>query len=133
MLKTSCGQYCRKIIKTEVKLSVMQQRDSTSWKSSTMKDKAFIVSAVAGVLLIGLIGGCERPSPSEEVRPIDWWEVNAAERAAKLEECKSNPKILDATPNCKNASRAENNVKATAKWGTDKEGVRTEPPIPVVP
>jgi len=50
--------------------------------------------------------------------------VNAAERAAKLEECKSNPKIIDATPNCINASRAENNVKAAAKWGTDKEGVR---------
>jgi hypothetical protein len=111
----------------------MQTRDSTSWKSSTMKDKASIVSAVAGALLIGIIGGCERPPTPEEVRPADWWEVNAAERAAKLEECKSNPKIIDATPNCINASRAENNVKAAAKWGTDKEGVRTAPAIPVVP
>ena len=98
-----------------------------------MKDKAFIVSAVAGALLIGIIGGCERPPTPEEVRPIDWWEANSAERAAKLEECKSNPKIIDATPNCINASRAENNVKAEAKWGTGKEGVRTAPAIPVVP
>ena len=95
-----------------------------------MRDKTVIVWAAAGSLLIGLIGGCEKAPPPEEVRPIDWWEANAAERAAKLEECKSAPKKLDATPNCVNASRAENNAKAAGKWGTGKEGVRTEPTIP---
>jgi len=95
-----------------------------------MRDKTFIVSAAAGAFLIAVIGSCEKPKPQEEVRPVDWYEANAAERAAKLEECKSSPKKLDATPNCINASRAENNVKAGAKWGTEKEGVRTEPAIP---
>jgi hypothetical protein len=28
-------------------------------------------------------------------------------------------------PNCVNASHAENNTKSAAKWGTEKEGIRT--------
>lgn len=88
-----------------------------------MKKKIVIASATG--LLFTVLAGCDTRQPHEEVRPVDWYESNPAERAAKLEECKSNPGKLDATPNCVNASRAENNVKAAAKWGTEKEGVRT--------
>lgn|SRR5690242_11176533 len=98
-----------------------------------MNDKTVIISAVLGALLVGFIGSCERSQPPEEVRTVDWYQANAAERAKKLEECKVNSKKLDATPNCINASRAENESKAAAKWGTGKEQVRTEPSIPIVP
>jgi hypothetical protein len=93
-----------------------------------MKDKK-IISVLASFLLIGVIGSCQRSQAPEEVRPVDWWETNAQERAAKLKECETNPQKLDATPNCINASRAENNVKAATKWGTEKGGVRTEPTV----
>lgn len=89
-----------------------------------MNEKTIIVSAAASVLVIAL-SGCESRPAHEEVRPVDWYESNPAERAVKLAECLANPKKLDATPNCVNASRAENNAKSAAKWGTEKEGVRT--------
>jgi hypothetical protein len=98
-----------------------------------MKDKTVIISAAVGTLLIGLIAGCEKSPTPEETRPVDWWEANADARAAKLEECKTQPKYIDATPNCKNASLAENNVKAAPKWGTEKGGIRTEPQFPAYP
>ena len=89
-----------------------------------MNEKTIIVLGATSALVIAL-AGCESRRAHEEVRPVDWYESNPADRAAKLEECKSSPGKLDATPNCVNASRAENNVKAAAKWGTEKEGVRT--------
>lgn len=95
-----------------------------------MKSKTFIVYAAAGIFLIAVIGGCETRQPHEEVRPVDWYESNPAERAAKLAECKANPSKLDATPNCINASRAENNIKSAGKWGTEHSSVRTEPTAP---
>jgi hypothetical protein len=99
-----------------------------------MKEKAFIVSAVANALLMSALAGCEsRELPKEEVRPVDWYLRHESERAKKLVECQSKPGTLDATPNCINASRAENEARAPAKWATDKEGVRTEPPVPVYP
>ena len=99
-----------------------------------MKQKAFIVAAVANALLILALAGCDgREQPKEEVRPVDWYVKHESERAAKLLECRSKPGILDATPNCVNASRAENEAKEPTKWGSEKEGVRTEPPVPVVP
>jgi hypothetical protein len=99
-----------------------------------MKQNAFIVRAVANVLLIAALAGCEgREPPKEEVRPVDWWLKHESDRAEKLVECQSKPGIIDATPNCVNASRAENEAKAPTEWGTPKDGVRTEPPLPVVP
>jgi ABC-type uncharacterized transport system auxiliary subunit len=88
------------------------------------------VSVAVGALLLTTLMGCETHQPQEEVRPVDWYEANDAERAAKLNECKNSPSSIDATPNCVNASRAENNVKANAKWGTSSEGVRTVPTLP---
>ena len=89
-----------------------------------MKINAGIALAAASALLGSMLTGCE-DRKMEEVRNVDWYEANKAERAAKLTECMSNPGKLDATPNCINASRAENNVKAGTKWGTESEGVRT--------
>jgi hypothetical protein len=99
-----------------------------------MKQKAFIVSAAATALLMSALAGCEsREPPKEEVRPVDWYVKHESARAAKLVECQSKPGVLVATPNCVNASRAENEARAPANWGTEKEGVRTEPPLPVYP
>jgi hypothetical protein len=98
-----------------------------------MKTKLGMISSAVGVCA-SLAAGCS--TRSEEgtardggtVRPVDWYEKNAAEREAKLAECRANPGLPDGTPDCINASRAANN--AAAKWATEKEGVRTEPAIP---
>ena len=90
-----------------------------------MKTNAAIAFAAASALLGSILAGCEDRKMGEEVRNVGWYEANKAERAAKLTECMSNPGKLDATPNCINASRAENNAKAGTKWGTESEGVRT--------
>lgn len=98
-------------------------------KSSVMKNKTAFVSFAASAFLVSMLAGCETRNKGEEVRPVEWYESNDTERAAKLTECMANPGMLDGTPNCINASRAENNVKAGAKWGTGSEGVRTTPPL----
>jgi hypothetical protein len=95
-----------------------------------MKKSVIAIPVAASVLLISILTGCETRNAQEEVRPVDWYEAHDAERAAKLEDCMTNPRTLDATPDCINASRAENNVKANTKWVTPDEGVRTAPAIP---
>lgn len=95
-----------------------------------MKRQIVIVSAVAGALLGSMLAGCETRKIEEEVRSVDWYQANNAERAEKLTHCTSNPDKYDALPNCINASRAENNVKAGTKWSDGKENVRTEPKVP---
>lgn len=94
-----------------------------------MREKTAVVSVGAGALLIAVLAGCETRKAQEDVRSVDWYESHATERAAKLKECMTSPRTLDATPDCVNASRAENNVKAATTWATPDEGVRTEPPI----
>src|SRR5688500_7588275 len=98
-----------------------------------MKKSVIAVPVAASMILISILAGCETRSTPDEVRPVDWYEAHDAERAAKLADCMTNPRTLDATPDCINASRAENNVKANTKWATPDEGVRTEPSIPSVP
>jgi hypothetical protein len=101
-----------------------------------MKMNLTIGSMTGSLFVIAILAGCEGRNEGgtvrsgETVRPVDWYEKNAAEREAKLAECRANPGLLDGTPDCINASRAENSVKAAAKWATEKEGVRTEPAIP---
>lgn len=94
-----------------------------------IKKSVIAVPVAASVLLITILTGCETRNAQEEVRSVEWYESNAAERTAKLADCMTNPRTLDATPDCVNASRAENNVKASTKWETSDEGVRTTPPI----
>lgn len=105
------------------------KRDDYFLKSPVMKKKIAIVSLAASVLLVSMLAGCDTRNQGEEVRSVDWYESHDTERAAKLTECMANPGTLDGTPNCVNASRAENSAKAGAKWGTESEGVRTTPPI----
>ncbi|MBN9126740.1 MAG: EexN family lipoprotein [Nitrosospira sp.] len=94
-----------------------------------MKTKLEIIFVAVGACA-ALVAGCGTRSGEGTVRPVDWYEKNAAEREAKLAECRANPGLLDGTPDCINASRAANNANAEAKWATEKEGVRTEPSIP---
>lgn len=94
-----------------------------------MRKKTTIVSVGVSGLMIAMLAGCSTRTAQEDVRSVDWYEAHATERAAKLKDCMINPRTLDATPDCVNASRAENNIKATTKWATPDEGVRTEPSI----
>lgn len=90
-----------------------------------MKRQAAMISVVASALFLSGLTGCERRR-IEEVRPVEWYEANPAERAQKLIECESGSGKFDAPPGCVNASRAENNVKATTKQAPESE-VRTTP------
>ncbi|MBA4143296.1 MAG: EexN family lipoprotein [Nitrosospira sp.] len=90
-------------------------------------EKTLIVPAVATLLLIAMLSGCDTRDVAEEVRTAEWYESHETERAQQLAECRTDP-LLDATPNCINASRAENNAKASTKWATERDDVRTAPP-----
>jgi hypothetical protein len=95
-----------------------------------MKRHVAMVSVAASTFLGLMLAGCETRKMEEEVRSIDWYQANNAERAAKLTQCISDPDKYDATPNCINASRAENNAKAGTIWSDGKENIRTEPKVP---
>ncbi len=88
-----------------------------------------IISVGMSGCVIAILAGCGTRPEQEDVRSVDWYESHATERAAKLKDCMTSPGTLDATPDCVNASRAENNIKAATKWATPDEGVRTEPSI----
>ena len=94
-----------------------------------MREKTYVISVGASALLMAMLAACEGREVQDEVRSVEWYESHETERAAKLSDCMTNPRKLDATPDCVNASRAENNVKAATEWGTPDEGVRTEPTI----
>ncbi|SEN66331.1 hypothetical protein SAMN05216404_10643 [Nitrosospira multiformis] len=88
-----------------------------------------IISVGMSGFLIAMLAGCGTRTAQEDVRSVDWYESHETERTAKLKDCMTSPRTLDATPDCVNASRAENNIKAATKWATPDEGVRTEPSI----
>lgn len=88
-----------------------------------------LIPAAACAALMVLLAGCDFREAQEEVRSVDWYESHPAERTAKLSECMTSEGPLDATPDCINASRAENNAKGYTRWGTPKDEVRTEPAI----
>lgn len=79
--------------------------------------------------LMLLLAGCEFRETEEEVRSSEWYEAHPAEREEKLAECMSSASPRDATPDCVNASRAENSAQNSTRWGTPKDELRTEPPI----
>ena len=88
-------------------------------------NRQMYIAMAAGVLsALMLTGGCSDRRVEDEVRSVDWYQANKVERAAKLAQCISNPDN-DATPNCINASRAENDSKSATAWGEGKEEVKT--------
>lgn len=93
-------------------------------KSSIMKRQAVKISIAGGVFVALGLSGCNDRRAEDEVRSVDWYQANKDERTAKLAQCKSNPDN-DATPNCINASRAENDSKSATDWEKGKEDVRT--------
>ncbi len=88
-----------------------------------------VPEVACALALAVLLAGCEFRETGEEVRSTEWYESHPAERREKLAECMSSASHRDASPDCVNASRAENNAKNSTRWGTPKEDVRTEPPI----
>lgn len=81
-----------------------------------------ILVATGFFVVLGLIG-CNDHRVEGEVRSVDWYQANKAERAAKLAQCMSSPDNRGATPDCINASRAEADSKAAIVEG--EEDVRT--------
>ena len=78
------------------------------------KIAAFFVS-------IALIAGCM----SEEVKSVEWWVENSAEREDKLLECEVAEEAKDSmSPNCINAREAETQVGI---FGQDEEDRRRSP------
>jgi len=97
-----------------------------------MKKRTTIFWIAPSALLVWALTGCEPTDRVvENVRTVDWYATHDVEPAEQLAKCMTNPPLLDATPDCVNASRAENRVKASTTWGTESEGVRTTPPLPV--
>ena len=89
-----------------------------------MKRQVVKISIAGGVFVALGLSGCDDRRAEDEVRSVDWYQANKDERTAKLAQCKSNPDN-DATPNCINASRAENDSKSATDWVGGKEEVRT--------
>ncbi len=75
-------------------------------------------------MVLGL-SGCNDPSAVDEARSVEWYQVNKAERKAKLAACMSRLDNSDAEPDCINASRAENNSEADTHWLGGEKEVRT--------
>ena len=55
-----------------------------------------------------VLAGCGEGS--EPVHLVDWYKSHEAERKAMIAKCESNPGELLATPNCINATRANNDL-----------------------
>ena len=89
-----------------------------------MKQLLTAISIATGVFWVLALTGCTDRRVEGEVRSVDWYQANKAERTAKLAQCMSSPDN-DATPNCINASRAENDSETATDWGKGKEDVRT--------
>ena len=53
------------------------------------------------------LAGCSTPEP---VQTVDWYKDHAPERQAMVAKCRANPGELEATPNCVNAIRAQNQL-----------------------
>ena len=70
------------------------------------------------------LAGCTDRRVEGEVRSVDWYQANKAERTAKLVQCMSSPDN-GATPDCINASRAQNDSEPATHWVEGKEDVRT--------
>ncbi|MDR2093102.1 MAG: EexN family lipoprotein [Azoarcus sp.] len=65
-------------------------------------------SAASLIALFGLaavLTACEK-----EVRSVEWYKANDAERMAVIIECKSNPDKLNKTENCINAKKANREI-----------------------
>lgn len=92
-----------------------------------MKQNTHLLPLTASALLIMVLAGCYGRDRGEGVRSVEWYVTHDAERAEQLNECMLN-KVLDATPDCINASQAENIAKPSTKLATDPEDIRTAPP-----
>jgi len=90
-----------------------------------MKRQVVNISIAGGVFVALGLSGCNDRRVEDEVRSVDWYRANKDERAAKLAQCSISNPDNDATPNCINASRAENDSKAATVWEKGKEDVRT--------
>lgn len=88
-------------------------------------------NAVVVALSLVLLVGCEPRDQIDKVRSVEWYQTYDNERSKKLAECKENPAKLDGTPDCVNASLAENNLQDATIWheDSDEDNIRVEPPI----
>lgn len=66
-----------------------------------MKNANLMRNALFALVAAASLAGCEK------TRTVEYYTENTTERAAKLEECKTNPGELDKSPNCVNAKRSQ--------------------------
>ena len=62
------------------------------------------------LIAIALLPGCkedESTSTSGNVRTVEWFKSHTSERKTVLAECRDNPGELSLTPNCVNATAAD--------------------------
>ncbi|MEP6606651.1 MAG: EexN family lipoprotein [Nitrosospira sp.] len=89
-----------------------------------MKKQLARISLATGVFVVLGLASCSDRKVEDEVRSVAWYEANKDERAAKLAQCMSSPDN-GATPDCINASRAQNDSEPATHWVEGKEDVRT--------
>ena len=77
----------------------------------------------SGVLLLFVVTACA-PDP-DPTQTVDWFLAHPTERADRLQQCRSTPGELSATPNCINAERATTRADA-GKRGTLNVQPRTD-------
>lgn len=65
------------------------------------------IFAFIAVATVVAIAGCTE----EEIKTVDWWEENEAERIEKLEECLgTDDELVRQSPNCVNAIEARDKI-----------------------
>lgn len=82
--------------------------------------KKEVIMILASVALAGLTG-CKEEETPEAVQSVEWYKEHPAERVVQLDKCKSDPGELALTPNCVNASRAQESTTWTARGGGIKK------------
>lgn len=63
-----------------------------------------------------LLTACQNNEPTHSV---EWFAEHKQERDTTLSACRENPSVLQNTPNCVNAHRAQNQIT----WGTKGRGI----------
>jgi hypothetical protein len=85
-----------------------------------MKQNVLIFATLG---MLSFMVGCASDKNSEPTQTVDWYKTHGAERKDVLEKCKNNPGELAMTPNCVNASKADNQVS----MGNPNKAIKPKP------
>ncbi|MDR8763803.1 hypothetical protein FEP90_05526 [Burkholderia multivorans] len=68
------------------------------------------ISLIAAMLAVSALAGCD----GEPTHDVAWYKTHEPERQAKITQCNNDPGELSHAPNCKNAARADFELKFSA-------------------